>query len=287
MKFAGGLQLPEGPVILSDGSLLVVEGRRGTVTQILPGGREARVIAKTGEPNGLAVDRAGNIWVADVRPPALIRLSMDGEFERVLTTFRDESLRFPNDLCFGPDGALYLTDSGFFIEDYAPNGVRRPDWRSLPMDGRVYRIDRTTLAIDLLDTGIRLANGLAFGPDGALYVAETVGGMIYRYPWNAGKLGKRQDFGNVLLHKETADLRGPDGMAFDASGKLYVTVYGQGEVAVLGRDGSVIERILTEGTTPTNVCFGRSGERRIYVTEYEFGQVECYDVDAPGFPLYD
>jgi gluconolactonase len=287
MKFASGLQLPEGPVALSDGSILVVEGRRGTVTQVFPGDREARVVAKTGEPNGLTIDRSGNIWVADVRPPALIRLSMDGSFERVVTTFRGESLRFPNDLCFGPDGALYLTDSGFFIDDYAPNGVRRPDWRTMPMDGRVYRIDPATLSIDLLDTGIRLTNGIAFGPDGALYVAETIGGAIYRYPWSAGTLGPREEFGNVLSQKDTPDLRGPDGIAFDANGKLYVTVYGQGEVAVLGRDGSIVERIRTEGTTPTNVCFGHSGERRIYVTEYQLGQVECFDVDAPGFPLYD
>lgn len=287
MRFASGLQLPEGPIALPDASFLVVEGRRGTVTQVFSGGGEARVIAKTGEPNGLAMDRDGNIWVADVRPPALIRLSMDGKFERVLTTFRGESLRFPNDLCFGPDGALYMTDSGFFIEDYAPYGVRRPDWRSMHMDGRVYRIDPATLAIALLDTGIHLANGLAFGPDGALYVAETVGGAIYRYPWSAGTLGPRQEFGNVLSQKDTPDLRGPDGIAFDANGKLYVTVYGQGEVAVLGRDGSIVERILTEGTTPTNVCFGHSGEKRIYVTEYQLGQVECFDVDAPGFPLYD
>lgn len=286
MKFASGLQLPEGPVALADGSFLVVEGRRGTVTHVLPGGRDARVIAKTGEPNGLAMDRHGSIWVADVRPPALIRLSMDGTFERVVTTFSGESLRFPNDLCFGPDGALYLTDSGFFIEDYAPNGVRRPDWRSMQMDGRVYRIDPKTLAIELLDTGIHLANGLAFGPDAALYVAETVGGAIYRYPWSAGTLGPREEFGNVLAQKDTPDLRGPDGIAFDVEGKLYVTVYGQGDVIVLGHDGTVAERILTEGTTPTNVCFGHSGEKRIYVTEYQFGQIECYDVDAPGLPLY-
>jgi len=287
MKFASGLQLPEGPVALPDGSFLVVEGRRGTVTQVFANGREPRVIARTGEPNGLAMDTAGNIWVADVRPPALIRLSMDGRFERVVTTFRGESLRFPNDLCFGPDGALYLTDSGFFIEDYAPGGVRRPDWRSMPMDGRVYRIDPATLAIELLATGIRLANGLAFGPDAALYVAETVGGAIYRYPWSAGTLGPRQEFGNVLAQKDTQDLRGPDGMAFDVEGKLYVTVYGQAEVTVLGREGAIAGRIATEGTTPTNVCFGHSGEKRIYVTEYQLGQIECFDVDAPGLPLYD
>ena len=85
MIFTSDLMNPEGPVFLSDGSLLVVEGTRGTVTQIMPGGQSTRIIATTGEPNGLAVDRNGAIWVADVRPPALIRLTMDGRFDRVLT----------------------------------------------------------------------------------------------------------------------------------------------------------------------------------------------------------
>ena len=286
MMYASGLQLPEGPVAMPDGSFLVVEGTRGTVTRILPGGSATRIIAKTGEPNGLAVDRNGMIWVADVRPPALIRLAPDGQFERVLTAYGRDPFRYPNDLCFGPDGALYLTDSGFFTDELAPGGMIRSDWKSLKMDGRLYRIDPNTFAIELLDRDLYLANGLAFGPDGALYVAETVGGMIYRYAWHAGKLGPRKIFGNVLLLQDVPDLRGPDGMAFDVNGKLYVAVYGQGDVTVLGRDGGVLERIKTPGMQPTNVCFGLAGEKKIYVTEYEKGHVERYDVDAAGFELY-
>jgi len=283
--YASGLQRPEGPVALADGSFLVVEGGRGSVTQIMPGGRSTRIIATTGEPNGLAVDHDGAIWVADVRPPALIRLTMDGRFDRMLLKYRDEPFMYPNDLCFGPDGSLYLTDSGFRVDDLETNGVIRPDWKRLKMDGRIYRIDPKTLAMEKLDDGLYLANGLAFGPDRALYVAETVGGAIYRYEWSGGKLGPRREFGNVLT-KDRDDLVGPDGMAFDTNGKLYVAVAGQGDVTVLGRDGGVLERIATPGSFPTNVCFGLAGQKKIFVTEYDKGQVECYDVDADGFPLY-
>src|SRR6516225_7412568 len=129
--FARDLQRPEGPVALADGGLLVVEGGRGSVTRIAPDGKSTRVIAVTGEPNGLAVDRNGVIWVADVRPPALIRLTTDGEFERVLMKYRDEPFMYPNDLCFGPDGAIYMTDSGFLVDDLEDKGVIRPDWKRL------------------------------------------------------------------------------------------------------------------------------------------------------------
>ena len=286
MIYARDLMNPEGPVFLPDGSLLVVEGTRGTVTQIMPGGRSTRIIATTGEPNGLALDRRGAVWVADVRPPALIRLTMDGRFDRVLTDHHGEPFKYPNDLCFGPDGKLYLTDSGFFTDDLAPDGVIRPDWKTLKMDGRLYRVDPDTLAIEMLDDGLYLANGLAFGPDGDLYVAETVGGRIYRYSWENGRLGERHEFGNVLIDQNAGDLRGPDGFAFDVNGKLYVAAYGQGDVTVLASDGGVLQRIGTPGLQPTNVCFGPSGEKAIYVTEYETGTVERYDVDAEGYKLF-
>jgi len=285
--FATDLKLPEGPVALPDGSFLVVEGGRGCVSQISPDGRSKRVIAVTGEPNGLAVDKKGTIWVADVRPPALIRLTMDGKFDRVLTESHGEPFLYPNDLCFGPDGALYLTDSGIRADDLAPGGVIRPNWMDLKMDGCLYKVDTNTMSIQKLDSGIRFINGLAFSADQSLYVNETVTGMIYRYRWHDGRvMGPRQTFGNVNDPNKPAAFRGPDGMAFDVNGKLYVAVYAQADVTVLGKDGKVVERISTPGNLPTNVCFGLAGQKKIYVTEYELGRLECFDVDADGLELW-
>ncbi len=286
MTFATDLKLPEGPVAMLDGSFLVVEGGRGCVTQISPDGRSKRIIAKTGEPNGLAVDKKGVVWVADTRPPALIRLTLDGKFEVWLTECNGEAFLFPNDLCFGPEGALYLTDSGILTDDLSSSGVVRPDYMNLKMDGRLYKVDTRTKAIQRLDSGFRFINGIAFNSDNYLYVNETVSGMVYRYPWKDGKIGGREDFGNALDPAKPPAFKGPDGMAFDTNGKLYVAVYAQGDVTVLGRDGGPIERIPTPGNLPTNVCFGLPGRRKIYVTEYQLGHLECFDVDADGLPLW-
>ncbi|MGH9843749.1 MAG: SMP-30/gluconolactonase/LRE family protein [Blastocatellia bacterium] len=287
MTFATDLKLPEGPVALPDGSFLVVEGGRGCVTHISPDGQSKRIIAVTGEPNGLAVDKTGAIWVADIRPPALIRLTMDGKFERILTGCKGEPFLFPNDLCFGPDGALYLTDSGILNEVLAPDGAIRPDWADLKMDGRLYKVHPHTFEIEKLDSGFQFTNGICFGADQQLYVNDLVTGMVYRYPWQDGKLiGPREDFGNVHNPSLPPAFRGPDGMAFDSNGKLYVAVYAQGDVTVLGKDGGLIERIPTPGNLPTNLCFGLPGQKKIYVTEYEQGCLECFDVDADGLALW-
>lgn len=124
--FASGLFFPEGPVALPDGSWLVVEGgERGCVTQITADGKQRRTVAVTGIPNGLAVDRSGFIWVAEPKVPSLLRVTLDGKVEVFMTECNGESFLYPNDLCFGPDGALYLTDSGITAADFEPGGIVR------------------------------------------------------------------------------------------------------------------------------------------------------------------
>lgn len=288
MVFTSGISVPEGPVLLDDNSWLVVEmgPDRGCVTHISKDGKKKKMIARTGRPNGLAVDNSGVIWVAESQSPSLIKLTMDGNNEVFLTECNGEPFLFPNDLVFGPDGFLYLTDSGILFEEFAPGGKIRPDYMEVDIDGRVYRVDIKTKDIEKVDTGIKFTNGLVFGPDGNLYVNETLTGAVYRYQWSGGKVaGARELFGNVI-DPQAEGFKGPDGMKFGENGDLYVTVFGQGDVTVLGKDGSVVDRIRTKGKMPTNCAFGPRGSKKLYVTEDEHGTMEVFDVNTDGFPLY-
>jgi gluconolactonase len=206
----------------------------------------------------------------------------------VATECDGEPFLFPNDLCFGPDGALYLTDSGVDITVFAPNNEIRPDYMEFNFDGRVYRIDPRSGSVALLDRGIRFTNGIAFGPDLALYTNETLTGNIYRYMWTgAGVSTTRELFGNVIRPHAPPGWKGPDGMAFDQNGELYVAVFGQGDVTVLAPDGQVARRLPTGGKLPTNIAFGLHDQHRIYVTEYEHGTMETFSVDCNGLPLWN
>ncbi|MHB1936653.1 MAG: SMP-30/gluconolactonase/LRE family protein [Acidobacteriaceae bacterium] len=286
---ASELSAPEGPVALADGTWLIVEGgaERGCVTHLSADGQTRRVIKKTGRPNGLAVDADGTIWVAESKAPSLLRLTMEGKSEVVATECDGDPFLFPNDLCFGPDGALYLTDSGVHIGSFAPNNQVRSDYMDIRYDGRVYRVDAAGV-VTKIDEGIRFTNGIAFGPDRLLYVDETLTGNIYRYGWHNGRVrGPRELFGNVVRADAPAGWKGPDGMAFDENGLLYVAVFGQGDVTVLGRDGEVVQRMPTRGTLPTNVAFALPGQHRLHVTEYQCGQMETFFVDCDGLPLWN
>lgn len=144
MFLTEGLSAPEGPVLLDGRGWLVVEmgSDRGCVTHISPDGRSHRIVARTGRPNGLAVDREGTIWVAESESPALLKMSMDGAYEVFLKECQGEPFLWPNDLAIGPDGLLYLTDSGILISDHLPNPS--PD---LPFDGKIYQINTKTKKI--------------------------------------------------------------------------------------------------------------------------------------------
>jgi gluconolactonase len=293
--FVDGLGFPEAPVRLPDGNFLFTEmtPETGCITWVSRDGASRRMIVRTGRPNGLAQDRHGNLWVAETEQRALLKLSLDGTYERFADNCGGEEFLFLNDLTLAPNGDIYLTDSGIAMEELAPGGDLNPDWRDLPYDGRVYRIDPGSGEVERIDNGIRFTNGIAFGPDGNLYVAETLAGasegLIHRYPWRDGKVvGERTVFANVIDPEGPEGLegvRGPDGMKFGEDGKLYVAVFGQKNVTVLDPGGEVVRRLPVGGALPTNLVFGADGEKRIYVTEAETGSVYLLDVGTDGYPL--
>jgi gluconolactonase len=287
---ASGLESPEGPLLLDDGTWLVVEmsDERGCVTHVDGDGRRSTV-CRTGRPNGLARGPDGSVLVAESKMRALVALDREwrqGGARWHVVADRDEHggrLLFPNDLCIGPDGALYLTDSGLPLDDMR-SLLTVADPASLPFDGRLYRVDLDSGGLETVDAGLGHLNGISVGIDNALYVNDTVSGDVHRYPFGEGGIGRREPFGNVIDRTLPPGFRGPDGMAHDIVGNLYVTVFNQAEVVVLDRDGAWIDRLPTHGSQPTNLAFGRD-EAAIYVTERETGTLQRLEALAPGAPL--
>src|SRR2546426_7892594 len=64
-EITSGLQFPEGPVALADGSVLVVEIKRGTLTRVAPDGKQTIVATTGGGPNGAAIGPDGRVYVCN------------------------------------------------------------------------------------------------------------------------------------------------------------------------------------------------------------------------------
>ncbi len=290
MIFVTDLGAPETPRLRADGSWMCVEAapHRGGVTHISADGKTIHLVARTGCPNGLCIDGDGVAWLAETHPyPSLLRVTIEGAVDVVADRCGSKLFLLPNDLCFSSRGLPYMTDSGMLMSEWVQGGRLRPDWAEAYFDGRVYEIDLAGRTVRALDEGMQFPNGIAFGPDGHLYANEMITGEVYRYPFADGRpTGKRERFGNVLSADWPGGFRGPDGMGFSSDGRLWCTVYGESAVAVLDREGAVVDRVRTDGRAPTNVSFGYRGEHRLYVTEQERGRIEMFDVDIGGLALH-
>ncbi len=285
---ANGLCKPEGPICLEDGSWVVTEMGAGCLTWINENGSLRRRIAVTGRPNGIALDCDGALWVAESRFPSLLRVSLNGEVDEVSVGSDELDFLWPNDLCIGPDGALYITDSGVLLNDFEGKGLPS-EKRAKKIDGRIFRFDIENGRCECLTRGLRFANGIAFDASNAfVYVSETLTGNIYRYRfYGSGGLGSRELFANVMSRpiSEWDKIAGPDGMAFDENGMLYVCVLEQGDVTIVDPNGDILERVPLVGNFPTNIAFGGGDRSFAIVTEVQRGELLKIQVGARGLPL--
>ena len=64
-QIASGLMFPEGPVAMPDGSVLLVEIRRGTLSRVTAHGRVEVVADLGGGPNGAAIGPDGRCYVCN------------------------------------------------------------------------------------------------------------------------------------------------------------------------------------------------------------------------------
>jgi gluconolactonase len=261
------LDHPEGLAVHPDGSIWC-GGERGQIYRLDPDGRSLVEVASTGGFTlGMAFDVAAeNLYVCDLKDAAVFRLDISsGSVERFADGAPGGAFRIPNYPAFGPDGALFVSDSHAFQE---------------PGPG-VWRVDAEGRATLWYDRRVNFANGLAFDAGGAhLYVAETFGNAVFRIPV--------RDDGSAGGREEVATMPGslPDGLAFDTSGDLYVGCYEPSQVLRIARDGrlDVVYRDVTAHTLahPTNVAFRGTV---LFTANLGRWHLTRLDVGVEGLPL--
>jgi gluconolactonase len=271
---ADELGFVEGPVAMEDGSIAVTSITHGAVYVLAPDG--SRTVVETGGgPNGMVADRHGwlvaqNGGLFGGRPgtaPGIQRVR-EGRVEHVVTL--DEPAA-PNDLCFGPDGWLYFTDTHGSWTGSGPAPI-----------GRLYACRPDGADLTMLFEGFEFINGIAFEPgDAALVVVETATRRLWRFPWAPGpEVGAPE----VLCRLEQGS---PDGIAYDNQGSLWVAATIDGSVQVFDRDGAPVARHeIGPDTMPTNCCFGLVDPETLYVTAAGSGQLVRLRTGVEGVPLH-
>jgi gluconolactonase len=263
-----GYDSPEGPAFDRDGNLHFVNWSSSSIVRMTPDGAADEFFNTGGIPAGLAFHRDGSLYVADEGDDihGVLRIA-DGTATILANEYQGEPLNGANDLVFDRQGVLYFSDPWCSSLEN-PIGAF---YRLFP-DGTLQRIDQ----------GLAFPNGVALNPaEDAVYLAETYHNRILRYAIAPdGTLGPREVF--ALLPGES----GPDGMACDEAGNLYVAHYGGGRVAIFAPSGELTGEIRIPGAHVTNVAFGGPDRRTLYITDVQTASVYKTPVDVRGLALF-
>jgi signal peptidase len=254
----------EGPAVDAQGNLYVVNfARRGTIGRLAPGAARSELFAELPPGsigNSIRFDREGRMFVADWKAHNVFVIA-DG-VARVY--FRSDAFNQPNDMAVAADGTLYASD---------------PHWRR--RDGQVWRIARGADGngegtVMTSPRRMGTANGIDLSPDGrTLYVGESETREIWAYRIDGTRLASPR------LVKRFDDFS-MDGLRTDIDGRLYVTRILKGTIVVLTPDGRLEREIPLRAAEPTNLAFGGTDGRTVFVTQRKGGFIETFKVERPG-----
>jgi gluconolactonase len=254
---ADGLGFTEGPVWLPDDRVALTSISHGCVYIVDPRDGALERIDTGGGPNGLACSADGTLYVAQNGGAWGASGTAEPGVQVITGSHVDylvEGLGAPNDLTFGPDGRLWITDTR------AQFDISTPD-AGLP--GHVYATDVDSGDTRVvIDDGPVFINGLGFDRDGSrLLVTATLSSQLLSY---------------VISHDgavEAADIvhtfadGWPDGMTVSADGHYWVALTVADRIDVVDTWGRrVAEIALPAGSLPTNVCIGGRRSDELFVT---------------------
>ncbi|BAM90984.1 putative gluconolactonase [Bradyrhizobium oligotrophicum S58] len=256
----------EGPAADRDGNLFVVNfGKPGTIGKLAP---EATVSEKFTElpegsvGNAIRIDAAGIMYVADYKRHNIFAIA-PGTTEPGLV-FHADDMSQPNDITLARDGTIYASD---------------PNWKA--RSGRIWRIAKSADG-SLQGTAMTppramgTANGIDLSPDGrTLYVGESNSGEIWSYAIEGDTLTRPK-----LI--KTLEPNTIDGLRTDTSGRLFVARILKGTIAVLAPDGRAVREIALKAKEPTNLAFGGSDGKTVFVTQRQGGFIESFRTDVEG-----
>jgi len=298
-EITAGLEFPEGPVVMADGTVLVTELLGGRITRVHPDGKKETVAEPGGSPNGAAIGPDGALYVTnsggwqfhevmglkipnsqqpdDYSGGRVERIDMLSGAVTVLYTECDgNELVGPNDLVFDTHGGFYFSDHG-------------KDRGRVRTAGALYYAQPDGSSIREIVYPLESPNGVGLSPAGdRLYTVETHTGRVWA--WNLSGPGELVGGASVSAHggEMICGLAGMqlfDSLAMDSAGNVVVATLVTGALSVISPTGELLDQVFVGDPMVTNVAFGGPDLKTAYVTCSGTGRLVSVPFERPGLKL--
>lgn len=298
-ELADDLLFPEGPIFMPDGSIILVEIARGTLTRINTDESKDIIAELGGGPNGAAVGPDGYVYVCNnggfewhdidglLIPGGQGKDYSGGRIEKVdLKTGLSEVIYFecdgnplkgPNDIVFDKQGGFWFTDLG---KTYG----RQKD------QGALFYAKIDGSFIKEVVFPIESPNGVGLSPnEDVVYVADTIPGRVWGYPISEpGVIKGPKSFG---IHSGEHFIHGSselvlfDSLAVDSEGWINVATLFKAGITRISPDKSKYEFFETDDMLTTNICFGGNDLKTAFITLSSTGRLVKTDWNVAGHKL--
>ena len=264
---AGDEGFMEGIKFDREGNIWMVSPMSGELLTVADG--EVEHVKEYPGPVGAKFHKDGRLFITDITGVIHAYNPATGDSEIVVSTYEGKPLNGLNDLVFDEEGGLYFTEP---MGSSATNPV-----------GRVFYLPAGSTEPELFAEKIAYPNGVAISADGQrVYISEFAKNSVLSVPAKNAPPSPETPF--VFGYYEGGI--GPDGLAVDEEGNLYVAHFQAGEIIVQDASGfsyGAIRLPEEAGTFTTNLTFQ---DGYLYVTESSKNEVWRIQVKTDGLPLY-
>jgi gluconolactonase len=264
----------------------------GDITRLDPRG-QVSLYRKDAGSNGLLFDHSQRLLVCDNVRRRITRTEQDGSITVLAENYGGHRFNQPNDITLDSAGRIYFSDPKYGDRE----GMEILDAAGKPIEG-VYRIDPDGSVAMVIEHQVDRPNGVMVSADDRyLFVADnnnnTAGGA--RKLWRFELLADGGvDFASKRLIFDWGTSRGPDGMAQDQLGRIYVAAgrntpippfetadpY-RGGIYVFDGEGKFLKFIPVPVDEVTNCAFGGRDLRTLYITAG--GTLWSIRTETPGW----
>jgi sugar lactone lactonase YvrE len=236
-----GLSGPAGVAVDGAGDVFIADASAGTVVKVAPGGTQTTIGSGFSKPVGVAVDGAGNVYVADFNAAAVYQVSPGGAQTKV-----GSGLIEPAGVAVDGAGDVFVSDAGVpAVYEITPGGTQTK-----------------------AGSGFVQPAGLAVDAAGDVFVADPGLAAVYKVTPGGAQTAVGSGFSK------------PEGVTLDAAGNVYIVDAASGAVDEVGPGGAQSVVGSSGFVSPSGVAV--DGAANLFVADSGNGRVVKIDrADAP------